>query len=439
MNKAGVQCSGSGDCSVAPLSGRPSCKCNNGFQGYACQYNATALAERKVELRAEVNEAIKAAGDQKQELTLCRDEEKPFLCPDAGTCVATRKDCDVGGSKKATCKADKTKRWCGVSCISKKLRCPRTRACKNGRLRCADGSCKLKASKCPPTADTASLCDVAGEVPCGDGVTCAANAKACREAVQLDGCPIGLFSCPSNPKECRADKKDCRCAVAGEQFCGWQRTPEGRLLKEEVEGANGETALRKMPKCAAKCSGGAKNPLTVQLQAKPVAADPTNTTTTSLTTASDGDDASSTSLGEIKIGAGAVTSADDADAVVTFAIKPASLADVTEGSFKGRDVMSVAVTIVPDQVVIIDPEVGIEIELTIADDEAQTDPAKCAAVLKRLRPMSSQDLTADDSREVAGGCTKGKSSGCSCRFTTPHLATFAVVDAGIEVAGEPSA
>jgi hypothetical protein len=60
-------------------------------------------------------------------------------------------------------------------------------------------------------------------------------------------------------------------------------------------------------------------------------------------------------------------------------------------------------------------------------------------VLKRLRPMSSQDLTADDSREVAGGCTKGKSSGCSCRFTTPHLTTFAVVDAGIEVAGEPSA
>ena len=77
----------------------------------------------------------------------------------------------------------------------------------------------------------AFLCNGHPEVPCGDGVTCATSAKACRAAVQLDGCPVGLFACPSNPKECRASKKDCHCAAADGQnaFCGWARDAQGRL------------------------------------------------------------------------------------------------------------------------------------------------------------------------------------------------------------------
>ena len=106
---------------------------------------------------------------------------------------------------------------------------------------------------------------------------------------------------------------------------------------------------------------------------------------------------------------------------------------------RDKDVMSTVLTVVPDQPVKIDPDRGIELDLNIADDEAQTDPTRCLAVLKRLRPFSSQDMTKDDAKEVPGGCKKGRASGCSCLFVTPHLTTFAVVDAGIEVAGEPSA
>ena len=106
---------------------------------------------------------------------------------------------------------------------------------------------------------------------------------------------------------------------------------------------------------------------------------------------------------------------------------------------RDKDVMSTVLTVVPDQPVKIDPDRGIELDLNIADDEAQTDPTRCLAVLKRLRPFSSQDMTKDDAKEVPGGCKKGRASGCSCLFVTPHLTTFAVVDAGFEVAGEPSA
>merc|ERR1711871_1349656 len=115
MNSAGVECSGNGDCDNAPLSGRKTCNCYAGFAGYTCNLGVTALAKRKEELRTQVDEEIRAAGVQAQELDTCLDEEKPVLCPDTdavaedkkGTCVATRKECgDVG--KKEACKADET-------------------------------------------------------------------------------------------------------------------------------------------------------------------------------------------------------------------------------------------------------------------------------------------------------------------------------------------
>jgi hypothetical protein len=447
MDEAGVQCSGNGDCSTSPRSGRPRCACNEGFAGFRCSLDVAKAAERNELLRAKVNEAIKVAGMEEQERAACIDDAKRVLCPDVeavdaakrGTCVATRKECGAA-AQKAACKANAQMRWCGVSCISKKLRCPRTRACKRGAMRCADGSCAYKASRCPSAAATALLCEVPGEVPCGDGVTCAADAAACRKAVQLDGCPVGLFACPSNPKECRASKKDCLCFAPGKHFCGWQRNSAGRLLKEEFASVNGETGLRKVPKCAAKCSGNGKNPLTAHVLPKSVSADPTaNTTATLNATAGDDDGSAATSVGAIKIRAGAVASVGDTDAVVTFAIKPAALSDVLEGALKGRDLMSTAVTIDADQVIKIDPDLGIEIDLCVADDAAQSNPALCAVVLQRLRPFSSQDVTADDAKEVTGGCVRGTACGCSCRFVAPHLTTFAVVDADVEIVGEPSA
>lgn len=453
MDEAGNECSNNGECDKSPISFRPTCKCNPGFAGYTCNLNATTLQERKIELRAEVDEMIKAAGVQTQELAVCLNEEKPVLCPNddavaidkRGICVATRRDC-ADTTKKALCKSE-GKRWCGVSCISKRLRCPRARACKKGKMRCPDGSCAGKASKCPTVEAVASkLCidaagNATGEVPCGDGITCAADAEACRKAVQLDGCPVGLFSCPSNPKECRANKKDCHCTGVGEKFCGWRRNTKGRLLKEEFESANGETSLRKVPKCAKQCDMSL-NPLTAQVKPQPMTTDPAEASAITLNTTAgeDNKDAGGGdgSVGSIKIGAKAVTGVDDAEAVITFAIKPTALADVREGSLKGKDVMSTVIGIVPDQPIKIDPDQGIEIDLCISADDAQKNKAVCLAVLERLRPVSSQDVTANDVKEVPGGCKMGKACGCSCLFNTPHLTTFAVIDAGLEVTGEPS-
>jgi hypothetical protein len=96
---------------------------------------------------------------------------------------------------------------------------------------------------------------------------------------------------------------------------------------------------------------------------------------------------------------------------------------------------------VPDREVTIDPDVGIEFDLCIGDSAAQTDAELCAAVLARLRPMSSQNLAAavSDAKEVYGGCRKGTSCGCSCAFSSPHLTSFVVADPGIEIAGEVTA
>jgi len=385
--------------------------------------------------------AERAASVQVLERAACVDGEKLVLCPDApavaegkrGTCQASRKDCGAAGAQSA-CEAA-GKRWCGISCIDMRLRCPKTRACRVGSVRCADGSCATRADKCPSDA---SLCGAAGEVPCGDGVTCAADAKACRATVQLDGCPVGQLACASNPKECRADKKDCRCAAAGTSFCGWQRSIAGRLERRAEISAAGETALRKVPVCSATCGGSLANPLTVALEPAPMYVSPLADTVQPLMAASDessgarGADANRT-VGLIRIPKGAVVAAGAEDEPVTFAIKPVSLADATEGSFKGLDMMSAALTLIADRVVKIDGDSGIQIDLCV---DAGQDLARCTAVLQRLRPFSAQNLAAGGAEEVVGGCRRGAACGCSCLFSTPHLTTFVVADPNIPVEGE---
>ena len=311
-------------------------------------------------------------------------------------------------------------------------------------MRCADGSCSRSAVDCPASD---SLCDVAGEVPCGDGVTCAADAKACRAAVQLDGCPVGQLACPSNPKECRADTKNCRCTVAGEQFCGWQRDEKGRLMRREsLSLSTGEVVLQKVARCAVRCGGGGVSPLAVEVKPVAMAVDPLKGSSAALEAPSHpGEDGSALSgnrtIGAVRIPKGAVTAVDDVAGAVAFAIKPVALADVQQGSFGKLERMSTAVTMVPDRVITIDGDIGIEFDLCIGDDEAQTNATKCNAVLARLRPVSSQDVSAaeSDAAEVLGGCRKGTACGCSCAFATPHLTSFMVADPGMEVAGEITA
>merc|ERR1711871_1348655 len=104
--------------------------------------------------------------------------------------------------------------------------------------------------------------------------------------------------------------------------------------------------------------------------------------------------------------------------------------------------MSCVISITPERVVDVDPDgtgQGIELDLCIGNTDAQNDEVLCRETLARLRPFSSNDIAADDAAEVAGGCTKGESCGCSCKFPTPHLTSFAVLDQEIPVAGEPSA
>jgi hypothetical protein len=444
MDKDGNVCSNKGACRYSALTGAPYCECNASPKrfGYACQYSAASVATKSAELRDRVTASLAQAQELVAEEQRCLDEEKPFLCPDAdavanakkNTCQASRKDCEDAG-KKAACRADATKRWCGVSCIDKALRCPRSRACKGGKVRCADGSCAGRADKC---ADASSLCDVAGEVPCGDGVTCAADEAACRAAVQLDGCPVGLFACPSNPKECRASKKDCHCAAADGQnaFCGWARDAQGRLERAlKVDGETGDARLRKVPVCmpSGQCAAGI--PLTADIAPTSTAASADTDVVAALETAG------AAALGAIRIPRGAVTSAGgDGAESVSFAVAPIAQADMSGGSFSKIERMTVALSIVPDRVVSIDLAAGgIEIDLCVAQDGAQSNATLCGEVLKRLRPFSSNDVTADDAAEVAGGCAKGDSCGCSCKFTTPHLTAFTVADTEFAVAGEVSA
>jgi hypothetical protein len=445
--ETGEKCSGEGGCdsTSTPLRLlRPACKCTPGRFGYACQFNATALVSATAALREEVSAVFNEAGDAAAEKAACADPETPVLCPNVtsvseamrGTCQKSRRKCG-SASAQSTCKANPDKRWCGVSCIDKKLRCPRARACKVGKVRCADGSCASRTDRC---ADASSLC-VAGTVPCGDGVTCAADAAACRKAVPLDGCPVGQLACPSNPKECRANKKDCRCAgVDGERFCGWKRAESGRL----VRGADGA----KIAVCKVQCVNDGVNPLVATLKPAPITTDPVATSTLELTSdttddngadvAANGGEAPTSSLGTVSIEPGAVKDANAASSAtaVTFAAASVALTDLTEGSLKNLQLMSTALSLTPDRVVEIDPDIGIDIELCV-----DIGSATCDAVLKRLRPFSTQDLTADDASEVPGGCQKGVTSKCpcACRFTTPHLTTFAVADPEIAVVGEVTA
>jgi hypothetical protein len=154
-------------------------------------------------------------------------------------------------------------------------------------------------------------------------------------------------------------------------------------------------------------------------------------------------DGTTSAVGAIEIGSGAVRAAGGPGAAtesVTFAVAPIALQDMAFGALSSIVAMSAALSLTPDRVVDIDPAVGIGVDLCIADDAAQTDGARCALLLGRLRPFSSQDVTAaGDLTEVAGGCAKGTACGCSCRFTTPHLTAFVVADGNDHVAGEISA
>eukprot|EP00937_MAST-01D_sp_MAST-1D-sp2_P004189 g4189.t1 len=454
-NAAGDVCSGAarGRCQYSARTGLPRCECEAGYFGFRCELDQAALAARNEDLRKKVDAAIAAAGEAEREKAACPDPELPSLCPDTrsvkpamrGACAASRSRCG-DKSERAKCRAQldaggaRTMRWCGVSCIDRKLRCPRTRACRPGRVRCLDGSCALRADKCPAEADAASLCE-AGQVPCGDGVTCAADAAACRAAVALDGCPVGKLACASNPRECVADKKDCRCAGAGEltRFCGWKRNARGRLEREAG-------TLRKVPQCARECGvAGGANPLTAAVKPQAAAVDPTTTNTTTVSLEAEAEDGSAGGAGAGKVGAisiapGVVAAAHDAGAAVQFAVRPVPLMDAEEGAFGRLERMSAPISVEPDQEVIVDAEVGIRIDLCIGDRQAWANATRCALTLARLRPMSSQDAAGTAAaEEVLGGCRKGAACGCSCLFSTPHLTSFVVADPGVEVAGELSA
>ena len=99
--------------------------------------------------------------------------------------------------------------------------------------------------------------------------------------------------------------------------------------------------------------------------------------------------------------------------------------------------MSPALTIEPDRVIDIGGE-GIKVDLCVGNTDAQNNATQCLAMLPRLRPFASQDLTSDDAEEVPGGCSKGDACGCSCLFSTPHLTSFVVVDTGAELEGDTS-
>jgi hypothetical protein len=133
---------------------------------------------------------------------------------------------------------------------------------------------------------------------------------------------------------------------------------------------------------------------------------------------------------------GVVTAIGSTDAVITFSIKSVLPTD-RELGLAGLELMSAAVTVEPDRPCKIDGDQGIGVELCIADGPAQGDGERCASILSRLTPYSSQTLS-NDLVEVAGGCTKGTSCGCACAFRTPHLTTFVVGDAEQAALGEVS-
>ena len=440
-DSTGAVCGGGarGACVYSALTGRPTCRCVSGFFGSACQSDRATIRIKKVTKNFAVAAAQSEAAHEEQEAAVCRDEANPYLCPSVdAVAVAKRDTCQRSRGrcgdryKRGACKARAGMRWCGVSCISNALRCPRTRACKVGRVRCADGSCAGRADKC---GDASSLCADAREVPCGDGITCAPSAAACRATVQLDGCPVGQLACKSNPNECRATKKDCRCDD-GTRFCGWQRNGRGRLLKQAVVGADGEASLAKMPVCKTECGGNAVNPLAASVKPASMQASPLEDMVQQMQAAGPGGNGAS--LGSIRIPKGVVVAAGAAAEAVSFAVTPVALADATDGAFKGMDLMSVPFSLVADRAVEIDSDVGIAIDLCITDDSSNA--TWCDSVLARLRPFSSQVVFADvsDAQEVVGGCRRGAACGCSCLFSTPHLTSFVIADPGIAMAGEVS-
>eukprot|EP00937_MAST-01D_sp_MAST-1D-sp2_P002493 g2493.t1 len=432
----GKPCSGTGECTHNFFTGLPKCKCHEGFFGYRCNVKRNELTAKVEELRTLVQAKLATQDRLAKETEQCVDETAPFYCPVEETCVASRKECGKTDEKKACRQLGK--RWCGISCVDKSLRCPRVRACGANKVRCLDGSCKGRLDKCGDDA-AVSLCSGSedGPMPCGDGVTCAKNAAACKKSVQIDGCPVGLYSCESNPKDCVADKKDCRCG-ASKKFCGWERNDLGRLIKQMGVAADGTAKLQKKPLCMDSCSTTA---LTASVKPVPLLADPVVGASVQLDPVPTEDGAKADPIGNVKIPGNVVASADASEkgASIQFAIEPVATVDALTGSFKqaagtALDLMSAAISITPDRLVEIDAGntgQGIEIDLCIGDPKAQTDGDYCKSVLRRLRPYSSQDITADDAQEVAGGCTKGAACGCSCKFVTPHLTSFVVADANI--------
>jgi hypothetical protein len=252
-------------------------------------------------------------------------------------------------------------------------------------------------------------------------------------------------------------------------FCGWKRNARGRLIKaERVDPATGVISLAKVAMCGTKGTCGfdsdsaralESNPLTADVMPAVAVVDPISNRDiplhVMLSSDPGGDSNSSRSvpdpvgraadapkIGNVRIQRGAIKGTLDtnASAVVRFAVERAALGDVLAGPFSKFTLMSTAITVMTDRDIIIDGDIGIEFDMCVTDGAAQADAARCALLLPRLQPVSSQDMASGSdnakAEEVIGGCVKGNVCGCSCRFVSPHLTSFAVVDRDLAFSGE---
>jgi hypothetical protein len=279
---------------------------------------------------------------------------------------------------------------------------------------------------------TEILCtDASMPILCTDGRTCRADSTKCAAAVPYDGCPLGTVACPGREDTCVSSKAKCEERVGctdGMQFCGFDRVDTGSAKLSS-------TFARPEPICKAQCKFNVSTTVTPQefaVDRAEIAAEITASGSKIFECKGEG---STRPAMRMKMRSStALQKKSDSEADVAITISPVDDSYKQHGPFSNfidrATVLSPTVSIEPSSDV--DVELGsLELCFAINDEFANTDEAKCGAVLGGASVYyvsTATDLTVTPTKYANCAVDYSTDGGCFCCTEATHFSVYTVVD-----------
>jgi len=412
------------------------CECNTGFFPPVCA-SAAELEERNEERGAIVQANQGKAKKERERKDSCKEEAKPFLCPNdplleamAGTCQANMQACFGGNAtlgalwgSEQTSQCGPDQMFCDIDgCVQKGTVCsPMTQVCpKNRKFRCGDWSCAANRNQCP-VSNVSACPDPDMDTLCPDGRTCAKNHGQCvSKGITWEGCEGGKMECTGLQGVCVEEASECEAqggCPEGKIFCGPQRDGNGKVLWNDATG-------KPMPKCHDACSDNARKPEITSGEMKAERGRKIEAR------AADGVVAAAL---QVFID-NAFRRADNGTGAINFTFSPVPDSLINNGAFANFVTLGALVTTLVQlepsaELVIVG---GFLLEIPISGADGNETLCNLILIENNLQMLKVPDITNISSNtELAGMCSRGPSESCTCGVNITHFSTYGVVAGSI--------